>query len=287
MTEEKTSNRFNAKINTGVNVVSVFNKYQTQSQDQSNYNYTTIEKYSAILHDSSSELKSRKTALIRAYDVFFSLVIFAVFLIPTCILAFIKLLIDGRPLFYNSYRTGKDGVSIKVFKFRSMINDQKYIKNYLAKIETHGFEKIPVDCELYTPMGRFFEKFQIVEILQIFNVLRGEMSLIGYRPMPANRIQELKHQYGENVIALRHSVLPGITGFSQIIGKTNLSNKERITVENYYNIFVQTQPQIKVVYLNSLIIAETIAHVILKRSFFMNIINKMIINSAELSIVKK
>jgi hypothetical protein len=121
-------------------------------------------------------------------------------------------------------------------------------------------------------MGRFFEKFQIVEVLQVFNVLQGKMSLIGYRPLPLCRVLQLQEELGGERIEMRHSVRPGITGITQIVGKASLSNSERIRLENKYNMLVQTEPDLKVIFYNTLIILETISQIFLKRNFFISYI---------------
>lgn len=226
-----------------------------------------------------SKTYQRKLPLVVAYDIFLSFVIILVFIIPTTIAVIVKLMMDGMPLLYNSKRIGKRNVSFTVFKFRSMIDDQKFIKEYLKDHVTAGFEKIPSDCILYTRTGRFFEKFQIVEILQIFNVLRREMSIIGYRPLPIGHVNYLEQELGQDKMGMRHSVLPGMTGLSQIYGKLNLSNAERVDLENSYNIFVLTQPQLHTIYLNTLIIAETGIRIFLKRDAFMSHICKIINNA--------
>ena len=161
-----------------------------------------------------------------------------------------------------------------------MIDDQKFIKEYLKDQVSNGFEKLCIDCVLYTKTGRLFERYQIVEILQLFNVLRGEMSIIGYRPLPATHVQFLTNELGEEKMTLRHSVLPGITGLSQIYGKLSLSNSERVDIENSYNAYLLTQPQFKTIYLNTLIIAETAIQIFLRKNTLMPHINKILQNSA-------
>ena len=115
-----------------------------------------------------------------------------------------------------------------------MVDNKPFIESYLKTIKSYGFERIPIEASVYTSMGRIFERFQIVEVPQIFNVLTGKMSLVGNRPLPISRIKELEIELGIEKIRTRHLILPGITGISQILGKSNLTNEERINIENIY-----------------------------------------------------
>jgi len=223
---------------------------------------------------SNSNNKSNHKYFVRVFDVFFSVLLLTLVFVPFSILILVKLIMDGRPLFYNSKRIGINGKSFTVYKFRTMVNDREFIENYLKQIYSYGFEKIPHDAIVYTKMGRIFEKFQIVEFLQIFNVLEGKMSLIGYRPLPVLRVLQLEEQLGTEKLNLRHSVLPGITGLSQIVGKSNLSNEKRIAVEVAYNNFFKSKSQITIIAFNTLIIIETFIQVAFRREVFVSYLKR-------------
>lgn len=216
--------------------------------------------------------------LLRLYDILLSLIILLVFFIPVLLLIIIKLIFDGFPLFYNSKRIGKNGIPFTVYKFRTMVDDKDFISNYLGKIKSYGFEQIPLTAEVYTKTGRFFEKYQIVELLQLFNVLEGNMSIIGYRPLPQSRVDQLNESVGVDKMEYRHSVLPGITGFSQIIGKTKMTNSERVEIENSYNLLIQSKPQIKVIFYNTLIIFETLVQIVIRRDIFIKLLKEKILS---------
>lgn len=216
--------------------------------------------------------------ILRIYDIVLSLIILIIFFIPVLLLIVIKLIRDGLPLFYNSKRIGIDGIPFTVYKFRTMVDDKDFISKYLGEIKSYGFEQIPQSAEIYTKMGRFFEKYQIVEILQIFNVLKGNMSIIGYRPLPKSRVDQLIESIGSDKMTLRHSVLPGITGFSQIIGKSKLTNEERVYIENGYNLLIKARPQKKVVLYNTLIILETIVQIVFRRDIFIKLLKHKILS---------
>src|SRR4051812_8886057 len=101
---------------------------------------------------------AKRRVLLRTYEILLCLIIISILFIPVSVFIIIKLCLDGRPLFYNSKRIGKEGEIFIVYKFRSMVNDRGVIENYLNSIKSYGFEKIPLNAGIYTRMGRFFEK---------------------------------------------------------------------------------------------------------------------------------
>jgi putative colanic acid biosysnthesis UDP-glucose lipid carrier transferase len=95
-----------------------------------------------------------------------------------------------------------------------------------------GFLDIPLDCEVYTPIGRFLERSQLVEVLQFFNIVFNGMSLIGNRPLPRDNIDLLQQFKGwEN----RFDCPAGLSGLSQIVGKLNQSAAQRLELECAYS----------------------------------------------------
>lgn len=96
----------------------------------------------------------------------------------------------------------------------------------------NGFLDIPLDCEIYTPIGRFLERSQIVEILQTLNIIKGDMSFVGNRPLPSNNLEFLKKFEGWDE---RFNSPSGITGISQIAGKYSLQPHERLHLERMYS----------------------------------------------------
>ena len=95
-----------------------------------------------------------------------------------------------------------------------------------------GYLDIPLYCEVYTPIGRFLERTQLVEILQLFNILFHGMSLIGNRPLPRENIELLKQFPGWEG---RFDSPAGITGLSQVVGKLNQTPQERLELECLYS----------------------------------------------------
>lgn len=136
----------------------------------------------------------------------------------------------GR-VFYSHYRIGKNGVEIPVYKFRSMFsNSDELFERFTPeqKAEFEEFQKLKNDPRV-TKVGRIIRKTSIDELPQLVNVLKGEMSVVGPRPI----IKEELERYGEHQNAYL-SVLPGLTGMWQAYGRSNLTFEERIKMDVRY-----------------------------------------------------
>jgi lipopolysaccharide/colanic/teichoic acid biosynthesis glycosyltransferase len=142
-------------------------------------------------------------------------------------------LMEGRPIFYRSMRLCGPNQVLKVHKFRSMVKDATHEKYQLEKnYMKDGYLDIPLDANVYTRIGRFLERTQLVETPQLVNVLLGQMSLIGNRPLPQKNIDLLKKK---SQWSQRFDSPAGITGISQIVGKLNLSPEQRLQLEVMYS----------------------------------------------------
>jgi exopolysaccharide biosynthesis polyprenyl glycosylphosphotransferase len=140
------------------------------------------------------------------------------------------LLDDGRPVFFRQRRAGKDGDPFTMVKFRTMVTDAEQRLPELVDIENldQPAFKIPDDPRV-TRSGRWLRRTSIDELPQLFNVLRGDMSLVGPRPEE------------ESVVALyderqrgRLAVKPGMTGPMQVYGRSDLTFEERLAMERDY-----------------------------------------------------
>ena len=160
-----------------------------------------------------------------------------VLLIPVTIVVYIARKIlreDDGPLFYEQLRYGKGGKQFRIYKFRSMcMNADKRLKEYLdqndeAKKEFEENHKLKNDPRI-TKIGNVLRKTSIDELPQLINVLKGDMSLIGPRPVVDGEIEK----YGENKNKFL-SVRPGITGYWAANGRSDISYNERIKMELYY-----------------------------------------------------
>lgn len=141
---------------------------------------------------------------------------------------------DGAPLLFGHYRVGRDGRLFKVLKFRSMrVDAQQRLAHLLATDPAARAEwardfKLADDPRI-TPIGNFLRRTSLDELPQLFNVLRGEMMLVGPRPITAEELR----RYGN---ARWHylSVTPGMTGLWQVSGRNNLSYAERVELDRLY-----------------------------------------------------
>lgn len=133
------------------------------------------------------------------------------------IIALLIFLKEGSPVFFKQPRPGLGGKIFTLYKFRTMRN----------AVDRHG-NPLP-DAERLTPLGRFLRSTSLDELPELFNVLRGEMSLVGPRPL---LVEYLPRYTPEQ--ARRHEVLPGITGWAQINGRNALSWEEKFRLDVWY-----------------------------------------------------
>jgi len=139
------------------------------------------------------------------------------------------------PVFYKSPRVGRGGRHFTFVKFRSMYTDKMDRMRVTHKNEKNGhIFKVRNDPRI-TPLGRFMRKYSIDELPQVFNVLRGDMSLVGPRPLPAEDLEPDGQSREFNTWSEQRSrVLPGITGLWQIRGRSDLSFEEMIELDVEY-----------------------------------------------------
>jgi undecaprenyl-phosphate galactose phosphotransferase len=172
-----------------------------------------------------------------AYDALNRLVALFLVLVLSPVLLAVLLAIritDPGPVFFGHYRVGRGGRLIKVLKFRSMRVDapqrlaELLASDVQARAEWERDFKLSNDPRV-TRTGRFLRRSSLDELPQLFNVLKGEMRLVGPRPITA---QELR-RYGS---ARWHylSVTPGVTGLWQVSGRNELSYAERVELDRYY-----------------------------------------------------
>jgi len=153
----------------------------------------------------------------RLFDVLLSVGMLSVFAAPLLLLcAFVRFRLGG-PVFFRQIRPGLHGVPFRMVKFRSMTDERG-----------PDGELLP-DAMRLTPFGRFLRASSMDELPELWNVLRGEMSLVGPRPL----LMEYLPLYSP-VQARRHEVRPGITGWAQINGRNTVSWDERFRLDVWY-----------------------------------------------------
>ena len=160
----------------------------------------------------------------RAIDMAISFVALVALTIPFAVIAALIKLTSRGPVFYRQVRMGLDGSPFLIYKFRSMYDD--------AEASTGPVFASEQDPRR-TPVGRVLRQSNVDELPQFWNVLRGEMSIVGPRPERPNFVAEFKHKIPQYM--LRHKVKAGITGWAQVNGwRGNTSIEKRIEYDLYY-----------------------------------------------------
>ena len=142
------------------------------------------------------------------------------------------------PVIYDGLRIGQNGRLFKCYKFRSMyMNGDEILAKYFTKYpekrkEWEVFHKLEDDPRV-TPFGRIMRRTSLDELPQLFNVLKGEMSLVGPRPERPQFVQKFRDEIPRYMV--KHQVRPGMTGWAQINGyRGNTSIEKRIEYDLYY-----------------------------------------------------
>lgn len=169
----------------------------------------------------------------RGLDIIFGLIGILV-LIPLTIIIKIAYLITGdtAPIFYTHGRIGQYGKPFQLIKFRSMVPNADEVLKELLKQEKYREEweknqKFDKDPRI-TGVGKFLRKTSLDEFPQFINVIKGDMSVVGPRPLVAGELE------AHNGLTLYNKVRPGVTGWWGCNGRSNISYKERLELEYYY-----------------------------------------------------
>ncbi|MGN0034725.1 MAG: sugar transferase, partial [Coriobacteriales bacterium] len=160
-------------------------------------------------------------AVKRVIDVLLSIVVLVVAIIPLSVLSLIIIVQSHGSPFYISRRVGKNGRPIKVYKLRTMVVDSDDFEKYLTPeqiAEWHKEHKIDADPRVI-PIGRFLRSCSLDELPQFFNVLLGQMSIVGPRPITKEEFDWFSEDERKALL----SVLPGITGLWQVSGRSDVT----------------------------------------------------------------
>jgi Undecaprenyl-phosphate glucose phosphotransferase len=160
----------------------------------------------------------------RLLDIMLSAAALVLLAVPLGLIALIVKWTSPGPVFYRQERMGLDGRAFNVYKFRSMYSNAE---------ESTGPVWARDDDPRATPVGKWLRRFDLDELPQLWNVLRGDMSVVGPRPERPFFVEQFKHRIPQYM--LRHKVKAGITGWAQVNGwRGNTSLEKRIEYDLYY-----------------------------------------------------
>ncbi len=179
-------------------------------------------------------LDPRRLALKRGMDFVLSL-LGGIVILPFLVLIALAIKVESRgPVFFRQSRIGRDGQTIHILKFRTMVrNAEEVLQQYLEtnpelREEWKADQKLRNDPRI-TRVGAWLRRTSLDELPQLWNVLKGEMSLVGPRPIVENEII----RYG-SAFASYKRVRPGMTGLWQVSGRNDLSYKQRVHLDRFY-----------------------------------------------------
>lgn len=170
----------------------------------------------------------------RMFDIVVSLCGLIV-LLPVFFVAAIAIMLeDGGPVFYAQKRIGRYEKEFKIYKFRSMFKNAEEIHEQLRK--EYGCEDVSFklkDDPRITKTGKVIRKFNIDELPQLINILKGDMSLVGPRPLPVYEYEDEQKQYGKRY-AERYLVPQGLTCIWQISNRASVDFEDRMQMDVEY-----------------------------------------------------
>ena len=177
-----------------------------------------------VININDVPLQGFNSVVKRAIDIALSVAALLVFAIPLGLLALVVKLTSRGPVLYRQIRMGLDGKPFTIVKFRSMFHD--------AERET-GPVWAQKDDPRVTAVGRVLRRSNLDELPQLWNVLRGDMSIVGPRPERPHFVEQFKHKIPQYM--LRHKVKAGLTGWAQVNGwRGNTPLEKRIEYDLYY-----------------------------------------------------
>lgn len=177
----------------------------------------------------------------RLLDLLIATILMILFL-PFWLIVPLAIYVDsGWPIFFRHKRVGKDGKEFYLYKFRSMVQNaddflHKQDKQLLEKFKNGDWKIKAKDDPRITWLGRILRSLTIDEFPQLFNVIKGEMSMIGPRAYVAKELEEQSHKYPQTKAYIKDilSVKPGITGVWQTSGRNEIPFEQRAKMDANY-----------------------------------------------------
>jgi len=154
-------------------------------------------------------------------DFFGAMVLLLIFALPMLVIALLIKLTSVGPVMFRQQRSGLNGAPFSIYKFRTMTTNAEQLKHELASMnEMSGpVFKVTNDPRI-TAFGKILRKYSLDELPQLLNVLRGEMSLVGPRPLPVDEVK----RFNDLAHRRRLSVKPGLTCLWQVSGRNKISD---------------------------------------------------------------
>ncbi len=188
-----------------------------------------------LLHTKNNLASKLNRIIKRAFDLVLGTIIFIITLPILFIIAILVKLTSKGPAIFTQWRVGQNGKPFKIYKFRSMYQDAEERLNEILESDPNlkklydKIRKIPNDPRI-TPIGKILRKTSLDELPQIFNVLKGDMSLVGPR---AAFKEEIENYYKDQAV-FYFQVRPGITGLWQVSGRNKTDFMLRVRLESWY-----------------------------------------------------
>ncbi len=171
----------------------------------------------------------------KIFDLVVSSILLVIFALPMGIIALLIKATSTGPAIFSPVRKGRNGRTFRCFKFRTMYNNAETKLNDLLEKSDEARNEWSRNWKLFddprtTKIGRFLRETSLDELPQIFNVLKGDMSLVGPRPVTQQEIDK----YYKDQAKLCFGVRPGVTGLWQVSGRSNTSYDYRIALDSWY-----------------------------------------------------
>lgn len=169
----------------------------------------------------------------RSIDIAFAAVVLLTMFVPMLVIALVIKLTSNGPVLFRQDRVGQHGETFRVLKFRTMVTDAEATLRTdpvaFRRYQENDF-KLDADDPRITSVGRVLRTTSLDELPQLFNILLGQMSVVGIRPLLSDEVA-LRTPYDQ---ALYHHMRPGLTGLWQVAGRSTIQDDERIVLDRHY-----------------------------------------------------